>query len=657
MQIFEFHFNPKSKSDLIFESFCYEPENVYERRLGSLYMLGSLKQPLPKNIRFLDNLAKTIKEKYYKPNSANTEKALRDALKKTNEFLENIAKQGDVSWLGNLNLVVVSLKNFELNFTKVGNLKICLLRKGQIIDIEEKLKFEDIEPYPLKIFGNIVSGKLAEDDIILIQTKEVFDFLLKENILNEIAKISPFEQKKLKEAFNNKKEPLSKISGACLLMVLTKEYVAKEKEVFSLKKSFGLPEKALKLPKLKLRFSKPILKLPKTKLKLGKTKLKLPGISFKLPKIQFKIKGWFLRKNATLILFLILFSVIGFFIFEKREAKEIKNYQNQLNQIQEKVNEAETYLIMSENNPQAEKKANSLLGESWEEISPLAGLAQTFPSSLASQILSLKENISEHLFQLNKLEKIEEIQPIFEFASRGFIPQKIISDSENLYFFSPYSENLFKLTKEFQGSLIETTQKFSLAAAAENFILFFQKPNQLTNFQENELKESVSLKTPYPDFSFDSLSTYYSSLYLLDKTNGKIVKYPYFKDFQWKDPKLWLENQKAKDFKSMAVDGSIWILNKDNSLERYYAGELKETLKLEIFPNPKLFSKIFTSPQLPYLYLLEPLQKRIVVLNKSGKIVKQFQSEYFDNLLDFTLSQDGKTIYLLNGLKVYKILF
>jgi len=61
MQVFELHFNPRGKEDLIFDSFCYEPENIFERRMGGLYMAGLLKNALPQNARFLDNLARTIK--------------------------------------------------------------------------------------------------------------------------------------------------------------------------------------------------------------------------------------------------------------------------------------------------------------------------------------------------------------------------------------------------------------------------------------------------------------------------------------------------------------------------------------------------------------------------------------------------------------------
>ncbi|GAH46423.1 unnamed protein product, partial [marine sediment metagenome] len=147
--------------------------------------------------------------------------------------------------------------------------------------------------------------------------------------------------------------------------------------------------------------------------------------------------------------------------------------------------------------------------------------------------------------------------------------------------------------------------------------------------------------------------------FLGDKKSGEIIKYPYLEDLKWGSPQLWLNSQtkKAIDSESIAVDGSVWVLNKDNSISRYYAGKYQETLKLDFFPEPKDFSKIFTLSGLSYLYLLEPGQSRMVILNKTGQIIKQFQSEKFDNLLDFAISEDGKTIYLLNGLKVYQIKF
>jgi hypothetical protein len=657
MQVFEFHFNPKGNKDVIFDSFCYEPENVYEKRLGSLYMAGSLKHTLPQNLSFLDNLAKLIKEKYYKTVSATPEKSLRETLRKTNEFLEKIAKGGDVSWLGNLSFAVISLKNHELNFTKVGDLKIFLLRKGQAIDIDQKLKFEDIEPYPLKIFGNIVSGKLAENDIILVLTKEVSEFLQNQNLITEIANLLPFEQKKLKEIFNSKKEHLAKISGICLLIVLTKETLAKEKETITPQKTFKIFSfKEIFSPLVKVkRFKLLKILLKKSTLKIPQIKFRPPKLKLKLPRPKLKIRSFFLGNKITLVLTLALFLALGFFIFKKLEEKELKVYQTQLNQIEEKVNLAQTYLIIAEGNPQAKKNANSLFKESWRELSPLVNIASTFPPNLANQVLTLKDEISKNLSQINKLEIVKEPQLIFEFTPREFIPQKMVYFKENLYFFSPYSHNVFEVNQKREGKILSINKKFNSAVSLTNSIVFFSKPDQLIIFKDNDFQETIILEPPYSDFNFNDLSSFQSNLYFLDKNSGKIIKYPYQGNLQWALPQLWLENKKAKDFRSLAVDGSIWILTKNNSIERYYSGYLQETLDLEIFPTLKLFSKLFTTAKLPYLYILEPVQKRIIILNKSGQIFQQYQSEKFDNLLDFTVSQDGKTIYLLNGLKVYRI--
>jgi len=311
---------------------------------------------------------------------------------------------------------------------------------------------------------------------------------------------------------------------------------------------------------------------------------------------------------------------------------------------------------LAKTNPQAEKEARLLLKESWEKISPLSKIASTLPQSFNQEIISLKENISKNLYQLNKLEIIEEPETIFEFSPKNFIPQKLVIFEKELYFFSPYSQNLFKVNLKGEGQLIQINQKFSLAVALDNSISFFSKPNQLTILKGGDFSQ-FTLETS-PDSNYEHLSSYKSNLYFFDKNSGEIIKYSYRGNLEWEAPQLWLAFQakKATDSKSMAINGSVWLLNRDNSLSRYYGGWPQETITLDIFPSPKNFSKIFTSPTLPYLYLLEPEQNRIVILNKSGQVVKQFQSEKFDNLLDFGVSENGKTIYLLNGLKVYQIL-
>jgi hypothetical protein len=222
MQVFELHFNPKAREEgRCFDSFVYEPENLYERKLGNLYMAGGMENVLPQNSGLLEKIASTIKKEYYLSHQRSPDHSFRESLKKANEFLSGLAKEGNVSWLGNLNLAVLGLKDFVLSFSKVGNVKILLLREEEILDISQNLEFQNVDPYPLKMFSSVAVGNLVPGDRILILTKDVFEAFKQEDLLKELGRIS--KEKELKSLFKSKEGLLSELSGICLLVILTTE--------------------------------------------------------------------------------------------------------------------------------------------------------------------------------------------------------------------------------------------------------------------------------------------------------------------------------------------------------------------------------------------------------------------------------------------------
>ncbi len=668
MRIFEFHFNPKLKEDLVLDSFCYEPEKAYEKRLGDLYIVGLLKNTLPKNRRLLKKLAEIIKEKYYNSRTNSAERALKSSLKEANKFLDSISKSGDVSWLGNLDFFILSINNSKLNFAKVGDIKPILIRAGQITDIDKKVQIEDLEPYPLKVFSNIVSGKLAERDLIIVLTQDIFEFFKQEKILTKIAKLEFFNNKQFKEILNGQKKNLNEVSGVFLLIQFIKEsFVGKKQtisedlEKFSLKKIFAPLLKIFqKLPK-KLFNIKIITKKKKNWLK----GIKIPKIKFKLPKFNIKIlkKAFPLSKlketrkeksvlgqNLILISGLIILLVFGFIFSKFEQNKKMKIYSKQLEEIQEKLQLSESFLVLRDTKPEVFQKSNLLLEESWNKILLITKDLSLLPKDFTNQILELKNEISNKLLELNKLEQIEDPELVFEFNRSDFVPHNLLADGDNIYFFSPYLENIYDFNEK---RIIEINKTINSATRLSDSALFFSRPDKLIILKNNEIFES-EIQTPYQDFEFSDLASFYNNIYFIDKKTGQIIKYNFINNFEWNKPVSWL-NQEEKDIigaNSMAIDSSAWIL-KNNLIYKYHKGELQKELEINIFPNPKDFTKIYASSNLPYLYILEPIQRRIIVLKKDGQIVKQFQSQKFDNLLDFGITEN--TIYILNGLKVYTI--
>ena len=626
MKVYEFYFNPplkerdKLERGLIFEIFSFEPKNIYEKRLGFLYIVGHLKNVLPKTLRFLDDLSYFIRENYYKKSTLKPETAFRQAIKETNNFLQTRIEKGDVSWLGNLNFLILNLKDFAINFTKIGSIKIFLLRAGKIVDLEKKLRLKDIETHPLKVFGNIVSGKVIEDDLLLIFTDEVYDFFVEEELMEEIAKSPTTFEEKMKKVSQEKKEELKEISGALLGISLVKEKMPTQSEIISseVPKEFSFRQ----VLKIHLKNFWEVLK-----------NLKEPAFNF-------------IKKNI-LIFSLVFFLFIGWIATNIESNIKAKNYSKTIEEIEKTVAQVENHLV-------DENTSKILLKESLKKISPILKDSLRLPKNFAKNVNSLNEKILNNLYALNKFEKIDKPEVYIQIDQKKFVPQKIIFQSEELYLFSAYQKNILKIDKDKKETLLEINRKFDLACPLDDLILFFTKPNQVTILKDDKFF-TIFIPLPYPDSDFSDIACYQNNIYFLDKKLGQVIWYLLLKpgeNYKIGEPTLLLE--KAILANSISFDGDLWILEKDSIL-KYKKGELKEEIKPDIFPEIQNLSKIFTNPSTSYLFILEPDQKRILIFEKSGKIFKQFQSEKFDNLLDFSISKDGKKIFLLNGQTIYQL--
>ena len=378
-----------------------------------------------------------------------------------------------------------------------------------------------------------------------------------------------------------------------------------------------------------------------------KNKLLLPSLSLK-EKISLTPE---IKKSLISVLLLILILAGGFFVFQKQEKKELEIKKGALSEIQKKISEAEKFLLIGD-----EEKSLILFKTGWEEILNLS--QDEWPEK--DKAISLKNSIEEKLKILSKLELVESPKVIFEFDQKIFIPQRIIYFQEDLYLFSILSEKLFKFNiqnKKINDFTLTEGATPSLATVFGNSILFFLKPDTILPFKNvngsYKFENKILLQIPSPDSNFIRLASHQQSIYFLEEKTGEIIKFP----SPFKQGQIWLkkEAKRMNDGKSIAIDGSIWLLKEGNIISQYSKGEYRSDLNFDFFPAPKAIQRIITSHQFSYLYLLEPSQNRVIIISKNGEILKQFQSNQFDNLKDLAISPDEKAIYLLNGQKIYEL--
>ena len=352
------------------------------------------------------------------------------------------------------------------------------------------------------------------------------------------------------------------------------------------------------------------------------------------------------KKNINLIFVFAVLLIFGGLLANVREKRQMSSVKKELESVQAQINEANIFLTLHK-----EQEANDLFLGALEQIRSIVNTK----GELAEQVIEIENNIESELFDLNKLVIIKDPELIFQFTGPEFSPQKITTLNNKIYFSSPYFNNIYELDEN-NIKTIDTNKRFSDIGEINQTAIFFSRPNSIFPFKDNSFQSAIDLKLPLENSELANLTCFKSNLYFLDKKTGQIMKYPYVGGFAWGQPQKWLTLGSDKwDVRSIAVDGSVWALRQNCAIDRYYAGTLQQEITIQVFPFCKNPTKIWTSPLTSYVYVLEPAQKRIIVLNKQGKIIKQYQSAKFDNLKDFAISDYGKSIYLLNGPKVYLI--
>ncbi|MDD2753711.1 MAG: PP2C family serine/threonine-protein phosphatase [Candidatus Portnoybacteria bacterium] len=212
---------PRSKNTIC-DIFMYEPGNIEEASLGSLYMVAELTTD-EDSLHLVNLLSSIIKREYYLLPHRGSVESLEAALKKANQALSEIANQGNLNWLGKIHFVCAALnKEKDLFLTQTGSAQAWLCRAGQLVNITKKLVPSANKPHPAKTFQSVISGTLGSGDKIIFGTPAIFDFFslpgLKQIFsLPKIALVSEQIQKILRE---EKKPPTL---GALLLEIAADE--------------------------------------------------------------------------------------------------------------------------------------------------------------------------------------------------------------------------------------------------------------------------------------------------------------------------------------------------------------------------------------------------------------------------------------------------
>ena len=169
------------------ETFVYEPSYIEEEALGSLYVIGWLKNHR-QDLDFLSNLlASILRREFYKLNGGGAEVNFENALKKANASLADIAKTNAAA-AEDIGICATNISGSNIRFAKTGNIVTLLFRDGKVTDMSKQSKADNADDSPRKTkskknaFSSVVSGMIYPGDKFIFATEKIIDLFSEKGI-------------------------------------------------------------------------------------------------------------------------------------------------------------------------------------------------------------------------------------------------------------------------------------------------------------------------------------------------------------------------------------------------------------------------------------------------------------------------------------------
>ncbi len=588
----------------------------------------------------------------------------------------------------------------------------------KIIDILETTRNIDAYPSVTKIFSNVVSGEIKEKDCLLLANGNFLDYLSLDKIKKIITDLpagSAAEQfKSLLLGVNNhnsfgalviKLSPvIAKIKAPIFKPVNDNSPQDSMEELIDTEVT---TEKLLN-PSLGLNFGQylkkilaifPSGKIAKTaynKGSYGRSQNLLNNLLKKTGKflmmLGYLLKGLFNlmsrphsqsdksnllikkiddwlgkfgslpRFNKLILIAALIFIIIfaqSIVILSKRQSNKVEQnqYEQLVSQVYEKQDSAEASLIYKD-----EERARQLLLAARELIGALPQNSR----QRRKEFLTLTDKNERLLEKTKKIIKVDNPAVIADFAETKInfpYPKQIILANNLIYSYNPADNSIYRLnldSKEIKNLNAITSQVGHLQIGItldDGSLLFYHDNDGLAKFnpQDNTISP-IAIEFGGPTKAkVSDLLVYNKRLYLLDTANNQIYKHEaiaggFAKGNAWLTGQVDLNNAV-----SLAVNGYIYVLKNNGEIYRFLKGQ-KQDLTLNTLETP--FNqpiKIWTDIDSDYLYILDPSNKRLVVLTKEGVLQAQYASEKFNNLKDFAVKEKENKIYLLNGSQIIEV--
>ena len=355
---------------------------------------------------------------------------------------------------------------------------------------------------------------------------------------------------------------------------------------------------------------------------------------------------------SSVVLVIIFAFSVTYISYKKEKAAQEQQFNQQIQTIKEKKDSAESYMTYN-NDAQA-------TGEIREAKRILLTVDCVLPAHN-----SACEELTRQIEKLSlRIRKEQEANPelIYDWGFKDNPLTGLTRVNNKIIAFGQNTPDLFifdLLTKT--TALIKTNNSVSGFTAAavpkeNDYALFVYNKNKLLQYnpEDNSVK-TINVSFPSDNAEISGMVLYNRRLYALDRANGQIYRHDNIQS-GFAAGKPWIKDGvKLVEAVDITIDGDVFVLSKSGAIDKFNAGVKQESPPLIIEPPLENGDRIWTYNDLRFVYILDSDQKRLLIINRDGRLEKQLTSEDFTDPLGFSVDEESQTAYILNENKLYKI--
>lgn len=333
--------------------------------------------------------------------------------------------------------------------------------------------------------------------------------------------------------------------------------------------------------------------------------------------------------------------------------------------------------VVQKNKNNSKKVYQALLMSASEEVTQAINLASTDPEGSRQLFLSSEGKLAEIKSLKIKDQKITELENrinesrvavLGEYVvnpelfldlgllSSGFKGDKISFSGSDIYILDRNGSRIVsvamdtKKSKVVAGPTVLDTPLDIASYDGETYVLLQDGVYLVGNTKTKVIEKTWGGEALIHSFA--------GNLYVLDKSGNAIYRYAGESGNTFGSQQSWLSASTKADFSgslSWGMNGAIYVLYPNSKILKYSLGSPQNFSISGVSPEIGNIDAINADPDNQYVYLLDKMGKRVVVIDKNGKYKAQYISDQVSSASTLVASEAEKKIILLTGDKLLSI--